>query len=136
MSHFTTLSQAQIRSPEAFIAAARELGFDGALTRNTEIKDYMRTTHKVDLAISTGRYDIALAKNASGKYDMVADWWGVRQELPQKMRELNARSELDIQQALLRTTTKHDLVATYRRQGFLAHVQEDAEHNISVTLTR
>lgn len=137
MSHFSKVARAQVRNPEAFVEAARELGFDGRLTRDTTIKDYAGKQLAVDLAIKVGdKYDIALSKNESGRYDIVGDFWGVRQYLPQRMKDLGATSEEGVQDALLRTTTKHDLVAHYRRQGFIARVSEDAQHNIQVELTR
>lgn len=143
MSHFTRLSKADVRSPEAFLAACKELGFDGEVTRDATIKDAVGASKKVAVAVKTGEYawsgrihesHLALEKNDKGRYDIVADFWAVRKNLSPKLSYVQTDKELH--DAVLRTTTKHDLVANYRRQGFVARVTENADHSIKITLTR
>lgn len=142
MSHFTKLDRANITNADAFAAACKELGLTD-VRKNVDVKDYYGHKETVDVAARApgARYDIAIKKNASGRFDMVADWWGVRTHDRAKnpvLDKLGAfeRGDASLQDALLRTTTKHTLIANYRRQGFVARVQEDAKHNITVTLTR
>ncbi len=56
MSHFTRLSKADVRSPEAFLSACKELGFDGEITRDTTIQDAVGAKKKVAVAVQTGVY--------------------------------------------------------------------------------
>ena len=135
MSHFTKLDRAQITSADAFIKACKDLGFT-EIQRDVTIKDYYGKSIKVDVAVKAGKYDIALQKNESGKFDMVADWWGVRGAAPELMRKAKINGDGDLQDYLLRHTTKHTIVERYARQGFRADVTEDAKQNLNVVLTR
>lgn len=137
MSHFTKLERANITDKTAFVAACKELFGFVSVKENVEIKDFYGKTMKVDLAFSTGKYHIALKKNESGKYDMISDWWGVRGEMTAEMKaRMGGMNDADLQNAILRLTTKHAIVQKYRKLGFRADVREDANHNIDVKLTR
>lgn len=135
MSHFTKLDRAQIVDAEAFIKACADLGLTD-VHRDVQIKDFYGKTMKADVAVKTGRYDLALVKNESGKYDMVADWWGVRGERSQQMKDAKIISDNDLQDYLLRHSTKHTIISRYRRQGFRAEIREDENQNMTVKLTR
>lgn len=109
--------------------------------KNVAVKDFYGKSETVDVAARApgAKYDVAIKKNSTGRFDMISDWWGVRGERAryaalEKMGAL--ASDESLQDAILRTTTKHTLIANYRRQGFMARVKEDAQHNITVTLTR
>ncbi len=134
MSHFTKIERANIISAQAFIKACEELGFVG-VKENCNIKDYYGKTQQVDVAISCGKYDIALKKNANGTYDLIADWWGVQQVgLPPKLK--TCMTDEDVQNMILKHTTKHTLIAQYRKQGFRATVREDENENLQIDLLR
>lgn len=143
MSHFTKLSKADVRSPEAFLAACKELGFTGEITRDVTITDAVGATKKVSIAVKTGEYEfrghrrvahLALEKNEKGRYDIVADFWAVRGHLPSGLSYVHEDKQLH--DAVLRTTTKHDIVANYRRQGFVARVTTNADQSINISLSR
>lgn len=135
MSHFTKLSKAQISNVDAFIQACADLGFT-EVKRNCKIKDYVGKEIEVDVAVNCGRYDIALQMNKeTGKYDMVADWWGIRGVL-QAGKNPDIKTDSDLQDYLLRHTTKHTIVNKYRRQGFRAEITEDEKYNLNITLSR
>ncbi len=143
MSHFTKLSKADVRSPDAFLAACKELGFDGEITRDTTITDAVGAKKQVAVAVKTGEYHwsgqdrvshLALEKNEKGRYDIVADFWAVRKNLPDPLSYVEDDKQLH--DAVLRTTTKHDLVSHYRKQGFIARVTEKEDHTISISLSR
>lgn len=94
-------------------------------------------TIEVDVAFGVGKWHVALKKNDAGKYDMTADWYGVRWAMtPEQRTKTGVGSDVTLQDALLRLTTKHTIISRYRKQGFNATVKEDAEHNLDVTLTR
>jgi len=123
MSHFTKLERANIVNVDAFISANKELGLT-EIRKNVEITDYYGNKIKVDVAIKVGKYDIALKKNDAGSYDMVADWWGLRtSDLPAKLKA--CRSETDLQDLILKYTTKHTIVAKYKAQGWRANIKEE-----------
>lgn len=143
MSHFTKLSKADVRSPEAFIAAVKELGFTGAVERDTKIKDAVGASRNVAVAIQTGVYDfagrshtahLALEKNEKGRYDIVADFWAVRKNLPAGLSYV--QNDKELHDAVLRTTTRQDIVSHYRRQGFIARVTTNADQSINISLTK
>ena len=123
MSHFTKLAKANIVDANAYIAAAKELGFS-EIKRDAELRGYMGNTQKADVVASlTGcRYDVGIVKNGS-RFDLVADWWGVRGSLS------NAENRF------VQMTTKHTIIATYARQGFMARVANKGG-NVVVTLSR
>lgn len=108
------------------------------VTRDTEIQDFYGAKMKVDVAVKTGKYSIALKKNETGTYDMIADWWGVRGEMTdtQKARMGGVGRDEDLQNFILRTTVKHAIVSRYRREGYRAEIVEDEKHNINVRLTK
>lgn len=137
MSHFTRLAKANIVSKESFIAACKELGLN-EISTNTEITDWSGKREKVDVAAKVdGRYSVGLQK-AGSKFDMLCDW-SMAQVPEGTAKKIGgtgyARGE-DLRDALLRATTKHTIVAQYRRQGFLAHVTENADRSINIKLTR
>ena len=70
---------------------------------------------------------------ADGRFDMIGDWWGICHQLP---KQLAGAVQSDVQDALLLTTTKHAIIATYARQGFMSRVSEDKTHNITDVLSR
>lgn len=134
MSHFTKIDRANIIDTVAFASACKELGFVD-VRKNVEITDFYGKRITVDVAIKCGKYDIALQKNKAGTYDMVADWWGVRgSNLPDKLKK--CRSDEDLQNMILKHTTKNTIVNRYKRQGFRATVREDEDENLHVELAR
>jgi hypothetical protein len=124
---------------KAFEEAAKELGFKH-IEHNKTIKDWAGEGINAEVIASkeaNSRYGVGLVKNSSGKYDMVADFWGIRcYDKPSRLTELGCMSDADIQNALLRTTTKHTIVMNYRRMGFMAQVKNNADQSITVTLQR
>ena len=138
MSHFTKLDKANIVSQDAFLAACEELGLYEVI-KNTTITDYYGNKTNVDVAVKVGRYHIGLQKNQAGTYDMIADWWGVRGNLPDgKLRTAlgNQFSEEDIQDCMLRYTTKHTITQKYKKLGFRINVQEDENKSLIVNMTK
>jgi hypothetical protein len=125
MSHFTKLESANIVSAKAFEAAVRELGFTN-IKHNSTTTDYYGKTIEADVVASgAGKYDVALKKNGEGKYDMLADWWGIRTH--NNMKEFAGLDDRGIQNKILRHTTKHTIVDKYRREGYRASVQDDGK---------
>ena len=131
MSHFTKIDRANIVDVNAFISACKELGLTD-VKQNIQIKDFYGQMMKVDVAIKCGRYDIALKKNQAGTYDMVADWWGCRGS-HQKFQGL---TDSDIQDLILKHTTKNTIVNRYKKMGFRASVTEDANQDLQIELVR
>ena len=138
MSHFTKLDKANIVDPDAFIKACKELGFD-QVARDAKTKDYYNNEITADVVCKQmgGRYDLALTKSEEGNYyDCQADWWGIRKELPSECGNQGIKNDQDVQDAILRHTTKHTIIRKYKKMGFSAHVKEDENNNIQVKLQR
>jgi hypothetical protein len=139
MSHFVTNSKANIVDKKAFIAACKELGLT-SVQENVNIKDYYGKVMKVDVAVACGKYHIGLLKNATGKFDMVADWWGIRcSDLPKEFKEVcksQNMTDQDIQDCVLRYTTKNTIVNKYRLQGYACKVVDDKTGQLQVTMTK
>lgn len=90
-----------------------------------------------DVAVQVGDYHIALQKSDTGQYDMTADWWAILTRVRASGKCVDKIfSQSDLQDWLLRNTTKHTLVQKYKRLGFRAQFAEDADQNINLTLTR
>ena len=141
MSHFTTIKTANIVDAKAFVAACRELGFDGVLTHNTTIKDMVGKRIQVDLAIKVGDYDIGLVKNAAGTYDVVADWYVIRNRAPQALVDAIGATgrnvtQTAVQNAIVQFTTKHTIVDKYKKLGYRAKVRVGDNRELVVSLSR
>lgn len=136
MSHFTKLDSAQITDVNAFILACAGLGFT-EVRRNVEITDYFKAKRTADVAIRMpgGGYDLALVKNGSGKYDCIADFWGIRMQL-MSSKQGTYPTDQSLQQRLVRDTTRHAIVERYKRDGFRATVSEDDQGNLNLELVR
>jgi len=130
MSHFTKLDKANIIDKDAFLKACKDLGIVKVI-HNAEIKDFYGGKTKVDVAASIGNYSIGLQKRADGMYDMVADWWGVRGELHGAYK-----TDEELQDMILKHTTKNTIVSKYSKMGYRASVTEDADQNIQVELVK
>lgn len=129
MSHFTKLSKAQVTDPKAFMSTCAELGMQPL--EGKTLPGYRGNQMTVAHGAVIGQYGIGLTAREDGKFDMVADWWGIRTALPGRFR-----NDQDLQDYVLKHTTKHALVNTYRKQGFRATYTEDAEQNINLVLQR
>jgi hypothetical protein len=134
MSHFTKLSKANVVDPNAFVKACAELGLT-EVRKNCDIKDFTGKSEHVDVACRApgARYDVAARRNQSGAYDLVADWWGHRTSCGTKLSGLG--NDLEVQNAVLRLTTKHTILDRYAKRGFRAAVREEGA-KIRVTLTK
>lgn len=138
MSHFTTNSRANIVDKAAFIAAMRELGFTD-IKENATLKGYNGNTMRVDVAAHIGDYGIGIVKNKEGKYDMVADWWGIRTNArPKEFDKALGRNIIDedVQDCVLRYTTKHTIVSKYKKLGYSCQSVADEKGNIQVTMSK
>lgn len=136
MSHFTKLDKANITNKDAFIAACKELGLTDIET-NAKITAWDRSSQTVDVAVraKTG-YDIGLKKGEGKRWDLISDW--SMMHLPETLKKQvggYGRGQ-DLANRLVQLTTKHTVIADFRRQGFVARVTEDEKRNLHVTLTR
>lgn len=124
MSHYTKLERANIIDPKAFIAAAKELGFH-EIVENGIARGYQGATEKMDVvARHPGcKYDVGIKKNGK-TFDLIADWWGVRQTVP------------DAENAFVRLTTKWTIIAQYRKLGFTPRITEKADKSLHIELSR
>jgi hypothetical protein len=129
MSHFTKLDKANIIDKDAFVKACKDLGIT-KVAHNVEIKDFYGKKIKVDVAVTVGNYSIGLQKRADGKYDMVADWWGIRGELR------GYKTDEELQDMILKHTTKNTIISKYSKMGYRANVTEDEEQNVQVELVK
>lgn len=143
MSHFTKNSQANIIDKAAFMAACRELGSTD-VREKCVIKDYYKDNMTVDAAARFGDTDVGLVKAETGKgYNMVSDWWGIRTTENRNVsrpaalsKALNGDlSDQNIQNCLLKYTTKHTIVNKYKKQGFSAKVTNGTKGELKVSLT-
>lgn len=77
MSHFTQL-QTHMIDPDHLMAACRALGYE-CERGQVEIRGYQGARLPVEIRMPTANpgYDIGFRK-AGGAYEMVADWWGIR----------------------------------------------------------
>lgn len=137
MSHFTKLDKANIKSPQAFIEACKELGLTN-IKENNVITDYYGNKTTAAVSVKVGEYDIGLQENDAGNFDMIADWWGVRkQNLPGEMTsKMKSKTEDEIQNCMLRYTTKHTITARYKKAGYKVNVSENEDRSLVVNLTK
>ena len=135
MSHFSKNTKVFVTDLDAFVKACEELGIKtkGNVQMDTTIEMYDHSKHKVALAIKTGRYDIGLEDAGDGRYSMVGDFWGVRQELPKSMQGMN---DEEIQNTILKNTTKNTIQSRYEAEGFKCDVVNEKDGSMEITLTR
>lgn len=125
MSHFTSLSKVDVVDKQAFIKAAKELGFTEVIL-NGKMNGYQGNKMDADVVVRKKGcpYDIGLVKKGK-KFDVISDWWGVRQH-----------SVPDIESRISQLTTKHTVVNKYAKLGFLAKTTTDKQGNLVVSLSR
>ncbi len=129
MSHFTAVSTANIVSKEAFIAGVKELGFANIkISEGNEvakIRGWNGQLKAVDVAVRVPncKYDFGIIKNGN-KFDLIAEDYLNRYEKP------------GILGKVIQFTTKHQIVADYRRKGFFAQVTVKEDESLHVTLTK
>lgn len=153
MSHFSRLEKARVTSLEAFLAAMAELGMT-QVSHNVEIRawDTNDAPVRVDVfaQIPGCKYGVGLIREDSGFYSMISDWSLTGASLPKAVKaklppgfpgtDGEGNPGFKACEALrglaLQTTTKHAIIAKYRRMGFRATVSEDAERNLNISLER
>lgn len=135
MSHFTKCAKAKIIDAGAFEEACKELGMTD-IKRSATMRGYAGKTQAADVlaAFPNTRYDVGIVKGEDGKFDLMADFWGVQLGLPDSWRF--PRTQDGIQNAIIQTTAKHTLTRQYAAQGFMAQVQEKEDGSVVVELTR
>jgi hypothetical protein len=75
VSHFSRV-KTRIKNREILIQCLQEMGY--TVQHGGSLKGY-RGERLVDLAIQLEKgYGVGFALNAEGSYDIVADWWGVK----------------------------------------------------------
>jgi hypothetical protein len=73
MSHFTTIDT-EIRDMDALRAACGELGLE--VMADAEARGYGDNRQKGDFVIRLkGPYDIAVFREAEGRFSLMTDWW-------------------------------------------------------------
>jgi hypothetical protein len=119
MSHFTKVAQVVIKSKEAFIKAAKELGFEVV---KGQMRGYRGATKDADVVVrkSGCEYDIGLQKNSDGTFEMEADWYGLG----------------GVQDQLSQLTTKHTIKQTFTSQGFMVQEVKQDDGTIKLRMTR
>jgi len=73
MSHFTTI-ETEVRDIEALRSACRELGLE--VLENAEARGFLNNQQHGDYVIRLqGPYDIAVLRQAEGRFTLATDWW-------------------------------------------------------------
>lgn len=106
MSHFTSV-RTRLVDPKFILAACADLGF-AASQGTVEIRGYQGNRMAVEIAMPTrdSGYDIDFRRDGE-TYEMVADWWGIRDINPEEMlRQLAQRYAY------------HATIAGLTKQGF------------------
>lgn len=81
MSHFTSI-QTEVRDIEALRAACGEMGLE--VLQNAEARGFASNRQHGDYVIRLkGPYDIAVVREAEGRFALATDWWNghVEQEV-------------------------------------------------------
>jgi hypothetical protein len=134
MSHFSKNTKVFVTDTKAFVEACQELDIRGKVTeKEHQIKMFDGTMHKVALSVNCGKFDIGLEKEEEGRYSIVGDWWGIRQGLPQSFQRMG---DEEIQNTILKHTTKNTIKDKYEAEGFDYSVVEDKAGAMQITLTR
>lgn len=125
MSHFTRV-RTTLAEREHLLAALDDLGHaheEGAV----EIRGYQgnRTTVEIKVPTANAGYDVGFVRTG-GAYEMVADWWGIR--------DID-RDELVA--ALTRRYAYHATKATLEREGFgLVSEETEVDGRVHLVLRR
>lgn len=75
MSHFTEC-KCQISNRADLEMYLKAMGYQ--ILNTSEITGYNGKLMTVDFAVKTDGYSIGFKKNSKGFYDVIADWWGVK----------------------------------------------------------
>ena len=130
MSHFTTI-KTQIKDANILKQALSDMGYTVKSGRQ-KIRGYQGNTHYADFVIKMAEgYDIGLVKNASGAFDIVADWWGVKNatqaSFTQNLQEKVQIIQEEIDREIRRQYAIKKVLEEVKKHGFNVIQQEESE---------
>lgn len=131
MSHFTQV-ETKINDLVALRAAMEELGLaleEAEAGQVVKVRGWKGSTLAAEAKIKASKsYDIGLQRNEDGTFRLVADWWGIEEELNEKAEAL--------QQKIIQRYAYHKVKSEVAKQGFTLDeedVQADGTIKLSVS---
>jgi hypothetical protein len=130
MSHFSRV-KTRIKNREILIQCLQERGYTVQI--GGSLKGYQHEK-SVDLAIQLEKgYGVGFTLNTDGSYDIVADWWGIKDSRKNRLiKDLEARVCQIQQEYALKTTLEQT-----RQQGYsVVEKQVEKDGRIRIVLRR
>ena len=127
MSHFTRM-RTRIADGELLTRCLREAGY--SIELNAEITGYQGQRRSVDVAVRLPKgYDIGFVRASDGNYELVADWFGVRDvaggqiatEMGDRVKELEdeiRRETEELERKMRHEYAVESALEQLERQGF------------------
>ena len=100
------------------------------VAENATVRGYQGNTLKSEVVVQPGgKYDVGFDRTKEGAYQVVADWWGVQQDLG-----LSTKAFMD---PVTQRYAYHKVVAEVAKQGFqVVTEQTAADQTLKVTVRR
>ena len=120
MSHFTTVETRMVESAY-LLAALKDLGYTPE--QSATVRGFAGSSTAGEIKVATGSrgYDIGF-RRSGGSYEMVADWWGIRDVNQEEfVRRLTQRYAYHAARAKLEEQG-FDLVQEQQQQGGGIHL--------------
>ena len=132
MSHFTQV-ETKINDLVALKAALAELGlaFEEATENQlVKVRGWKGSTLTAEAKIAASKsYDIGLQLTEEGTYKLVADWWGIEEEINEEAAK--------VQQRIIQCYAKHKVKAEVAKQGFtLDEEQVEADGTVKLSVSK
>jgi hypothetical protein len=130
MSHFSRV-KTRIKNREILIQCLQEMGY--TVQVGGSLKGYQQEK-SVDLAIQLEKgYGVGFSLGSDGSYDIVADWWGIKDNMKNRLvRGLEARVCQIQQEYALKTVLEQT-----QKQGYsVAEKQVEKDGRIRIVLRR
>jgi hypothetical protein len=130
MSHFSKV-KTRIKNREILIQCLQEMGY------NVQIRGFLkgyRGERSVDFAIQLEKgYGVGFALTSDGSYDIIADWWGVKDGRKNRFIESLETKVCQIQQEYALKTV---LEQTHQQGYSMVEKQVEKDGRIRIVLRR
>lgn len=134
MSHFSRV-KTKIQDKNLLITCLEDMNLQ--ISQNTEIKGF-EGIQSVDLAVQMAQgYDIGFSRNSQGSYDIVADWWGVKDTKKESFIDDLKKQFEEVENRIKRQYALKTIEEETRKKGFnVVEKTEEKDGSIRILVRR
>lgn len=134
MSHFSRV-KTRINDKDLLIRCLEDM--DLQISQNTEINGF-EGIQSVDIAVQMVRgYDVGFLRNSQGSYDIVADWWGVKDTKKEFFVDDLKKQLEEVENRIKRQYALKTIEEETRKKGFnMVEKVEEKDGSIRIVVRR